>query len=185
MTVTKWVLSGAAALSILGLAACDNGPSAVATAPAGEARIADAGDTVQTFASEDRREARNDAREAPVRQIDGKPMWSASRRYSAEENARRAFARNGEAFGANSLDAFVEKAHAFVHNPPRGAETITRANGDVLIYDAKSNVFAVRSRAGAPRTMFKPDEGAAYWAEQKTRESRRATARSSREDDAA
>jgi hypothetical protein len=33
--------------------------------------------------------------------------------------------------------------------------------------------------------MFKPDDGAAYWAEQKIREARRATARSTREDDAA
>lgn len=185
MTATKLVLMGAAALSILALAACDNGPSAVATGPASEARTADAVDRTESFASEDRREARDDARDAPVRMVSGKPMWSASRRYSAEENAQRAFERNGAAFGASSVEAFVEKAHAFVHNPPRGAETLTRANGDVLIYDPRANVFAVRSKAGAPRTMFKPDEGAAYWAEQKTRESRRATARSQRDDDAA
>ena len=42
-----------------------------------------------------------------------------------------------------------------------------------------------RSREGAPRTMFKPDEGAAYWTEQKTREARRATAAKKRERDEA
>ena len=45
---------------------------------------------------------------------------------------------------------------------------------------------AVASKAGAPRTMFKPDEGMAYWEEQKAREARRQTARRSRaaDDDA-
>jgi pyocin large subunit-like protein len=185
MTVTRSILLTTAALAVLGLAACDNGPSAVTPAQAGPNRLAEADTRPDDGRAVERREAREDARDAPAPLVDGKPMWSASRRYSAEENARRAFARNGEAFGASSLDAFVEKAHDFVQHPPRGAQTLTRANGDVLIYDPKSNVFAVRSKAGAPRTMFKPDDGPAYWAEQKTRESRRATARSSREDDAA
>jgi pyocin large subunit-like protein len=103
------------------------------------------------------------ARAEPVRRVDGKPMWSASRRFTAEENAERSFQRNGQAFGATTLEAFVAKAHAFVSKPPRGAQTLTRSNGDTLIYDPASNVFAVATRDGAPRTMFKPDEGAAYW----------------------
>ena len=37
---------------------------------------------------------------------------------------------------------------------------IDRANGDALLYDAKSNTFAVVTKAGAPRTMFKPRDGA-------------------------
>ena len=38
------------------------------------------------------------------------------------------------------------------------------------MYDRGSaNVFAVVSRDGAPRTMFKPRDGAAYWQEQKDR----------------
>jgi pyocin large subunit-like protein len=185
MTVTRSILLATAALAVVGLAACDNGPSAVAPPQAAATQMADAAPTADDGRALDRRETRDDARDAPVPLVDGKPMWSASRRYSAEENARRAFARNGEAFGAGSLEAFVDKAHAFVQRPPRGAETLTRANGDVLIYDPRSNVFAVRSKDGAPRTMFKPDDGAAYWAEQKTREARRATARSTREDDAA
>ena len=68
----------------------------------------------------------------------------------------------------------MKKAHAFVSDPPRGAETLSRPNGDLLIYDAKSNVFAVATAEGAPRTMFKPDDGRAYWDRQKEREGRRA-----------
>ena len=36
------------------------------------------------------------------------------------------------------------------------------------------------NREGAPRTMFKPDEGQAYWDEQKAREAKRETAKSDR-----
>lgn len=172
-----WLLSAATALA---LSACDNGPSAVAQKQAAGTQMATSPEFGRP-AAEDRAEApRADRRDEPVKLVDGKPMWSASRRYSAEENAQRAFARNGEAFGAETLDEFVKKAHAFVEKPPRGTLTLTRANGDTLFYDPKGNVFAVASRAGAPRTMFKPDEGMAYWEEQKTREARRQSARRNR-----
>ena len=65
-----------------------------------------------------------------------------------------------------SVDAYVRQAHAFITNPPAGTETARRRNGDTLFYHAASNTFAVATSDGAPRTMFKPDEGAAYWAEQ-------------------
>jgi pyocin large subunit-like protein len=157
------------------LAGCDNGPSAVAQKQAAGTQMA------TTAPSADRAQGPAvDHREDPVKLVDGKPMWSASRRYSAEESAQRAFARNGEAFDARTLEQFVKKAHAFVEHPPAGTQTLTRANGDTLFYDPKGNVFAVANPEGAPRTMFKPDDGAAYWAEQKTRESRRQTASSER-----
>jgi pyocin large subunit-like protein len=161
------------AATALALCACDNGPSAVAqgsdsaAAPNAATRSAD---------------ARPDHRRDAVKLVDGKPMWSASRRYSAEENARRAFERNGEAFDAASVDEFVSKAHAFVEHPPKGALTLTRANGDRLIYDPKDNVFAVVSKAGAPRTMFRPDDGMAYWEAQKAREAKRKPARDDGDD---
>jgi hypothetical protein len=79
----------------------------------------------------------------------------------------------GEAFGARDVDDFVRKAHAFVGDPPKGTLCLSRANGDVLLYDPKANVFAVATKAGAPRTMFKPTEGMAYWDEQKAREAKR------------
>ena len=176
------LLAGAA----LALSACDNGPSAVAEKQAAGTQMA-ANAVDETPAAGDRSEtAQVDHRRDPVREVDGKPMWSASRRYSAEENARRAFARNGAAFGADNIDAFVEKAHDFVQRPPKGTLSLTRANGDKLLYDPKGNVFAVMSKAGAPRTMFKPDEGMAYWEEQKAREARRqANRRNTRDDDEA
>jgi len=182
-TAAAWIVAAAAAALLAG---CDNGPSAVASKQAAGTQMdyAEAGEPVRRSAPA----GEVDHRQDPVKLVDGKPVWAASRRYSAEDSAQRAFDRNGEAFGAKNLDDYVRKARAFVEHPPKGAETLTRANGDVLIYDAKGNVFAVADKAGSPRTMFKPDDGAAYWRQQKDREARRQTAsrerRSERDDDA-
>ena len=163
------------------LAACDNGPSAVATQQAAGTQMATAAPPPASTGA-----PRVDHRDELAKVVDGTPMWSASRRYSAEEGAQRAFDRNGEAFGARNVEQFVRKAHAFVSHPPAGTQTLTRPNGDTLFYDPKANVFAVASKAGAPKAMFKPDAGAAYWQEQKDREARRQTARRNRarDDDA-
>ena len=126
------------------------------------------------------REDRSQVADADVPTVAGKPMWSSSRKGSAEENAQRSFERNGEAFGASDLDAFVRKAHAFVDHPPAGTETLKRPNGDTLFYNGKDNIFAVANKDGVPRTMFKPDEGAAYWDKQKANQGRRETARADR-----
>jgi len=164
------------------LAGCDNGPSAVrAKASVDQASAPSAGggsDYRSSYASRGGSDAQPgvDHRKDEVKLVEGKPLWSASRKFSAEENAQRAFERNGEAFGASSIDQFIKKAHAFVDHPPKGTQTLTRANGDTLFYDPKSNVFAVVSKQGAPRTMFKPDDGQAYWDKQKDRESHRQTA---------
>ncbi|MDP2214485.1 hypothetical protein [Phenylobacterium sp.] len=155
----------AASVSLFVLGGCDNGPSAVTPAPSASEVAQDAAATAPAASSSTAR--------APVPKVDGRPLWSETQRYSAQENAERAYARNGEAFGATDLNDFVRKAHAFVNNPPAGAETIKRGNGDTLIYDPAGNIFAVATAAGAPRTMFKPDNGAAYWREQKAREAER------------
>ena len=80
---------------------------------------------------------------------------------------RRLFERNGAAFGAASPEDYLTKAKVFIDSPPTGTETVKRANGDILFYQASSNTFAVADRDGVLRTMFKPDDGPAYWAEQK------------------
>lgn len=168
------VLAGA-----LVLAACDGGASAV-KAPKGD-RISAAGETGNGTpyeaapATSSTRQA-SDPRDAPVRLVSGRPLWAANRSRSAEENAQRGFERFGEAFAAADVDDYVRKTHAFVAKPPAGAQTLKRANGDTLIYDPASNVFAVVTRAGAPRTMFKPDDGADYWRRQKEGQTARSAA---------
>ncbi|MDB5456021.1 MAG: hypothetical protein JWP92_1606 [Caulobacter sp.] len=154
----------------VGLAACDGGASAVKAPKAGETAQVERPAATRPAATAP------DPRDAPVRLVSGKPMWAANQRRTAEENAQRGFERNGQAFGAATVDDYVRAAHAFVANPPKGAETLERGNGDRLIYDPKGNVFAVVTKAGAPRALFKPDDGATYWAQQKAREARRTSA---------
>ena len=96
-------------------------------------------------------------------------VWASSRRGSAEENAERQFARNGQDFAAASVQDYARKARAFVQAPPRGALEADRSNGDRIYYDPKSNTFAAADRSGLPRTMFKPRDGRAYWEQQQQR----------------
>ncbi|ENZ82824.1 MULTISPECIES: hypothetical protein [Caulobacter] len=182
--VRHFALAGLAILAAATLAGCDSGASAV-KAPKGGDRAetrSEPGGAASTETGGGERSRRSDPRDAPVKLVAGKPYWAANRTRSAEENAQRSFERNGATFGAKSTDDYVAKVHAFVSDPPKGAQTLKRANGDLLIYDPKGNVFAVVSRDGAPRTMFKPDEGASYWDEQKDRENKRASAAKKRDE---
>ena len=180
MKIARSLLTGASVMLLLvSVSACDSGASAVKAPTGGDRASAESGAAapVRGMEEEDRR---SDPRDAPVKLIAGKPYWAANRTRSAEDNAQRSFERNGATFAAKSRDDYVSKVHAFVSDPPKGTQTLKRANGDLLIYDPKDNVFAVVSREGAPRTMFKPDEGGAYWDEQKAREARRASASKTR-----
>jgi len=158
----KILLAAASALTLMG---CDSGASAVAARDHSQAA------TFETAPV-------NVKADAPAPLVDGKPIWSSNSKHSAQENAEYHFDRDGSAFGAKSPEDFSRKAYAFIEHPPKGAETLTRSNGDTLIYDPAGNVFAVATKDGQPRTMFKPDDGAAYWAKQKDRTAKQADRRS-------
>ena len=111
------------------------------------------------------------------------PLWSKNRQYSALENAQYHFGKHGPEFGARSYEDWVAKVHAFIHAPPPGTQTLRRKNGDLLMYDPKGNVFAVMTKQGAPRTMFRPDNGAAYWQAQKQIEAKRKLGRDPKGED--
>lgn len=141
------------------LAACDAGPSAVAS----------------SAASPDGPSA--PLSRLPVPRINGHPMWAANRQHSAQDNAAYQFRRNGRDFGAVTQADYVRTAHDFIAHPPAGAQTLQRPNGDRLIYDPAGNVFAVVASDGAPRTLFRPRTGAAYWTAQQARAARDADSR--------
>ena len=105
----------------------------------------------------------------PVPVFHGEPMWSENRAHSAKENAEYHFERAGADLGSKTLDDFLTKVHHFGDHPPAGTLKLVRPNGDRLLYDPKANLFAVFTREGAPRTVFKPGDGMAYWTEQKER----------------
>lgn len=96
-------------------------------------------------------------------------VLTANRRETVDAKTERLFARNGAAFGARTAGDYLAKVQAFTASPPGDVERVERPNGDLLLYHASTNTFAVVSRDGAAKTMFKPDDGANYWAEQKAR----------------
>ena len=184
MARLKTALSLALGISAMALlSACDNGPSAVSKKAAGS-DVATANAPERSYNSDrggyDSTPKVDHRKDEVAKSDDGKPVWAPSKRFSAEEGAQRQFERDGEAFDTKTVDQYVKKAHAFVGHPPKGTLTLTRKNGDILYYDPKGNVFAVASKEGAPRTMFKPDDGMAYWEKQKDREEHSQSARSSR-----
>lgn len=150
------------------LAACNKNNSG-GSASAGASQLAGS----QAFAA-DRGAARrpygDESARPPTPMFHGEPVWSENRYHSAEENAEYHFRRDGQALGARTLDDFLTKVHHFGDHPPPGTLTLTRTNGDRLLYDPKGNLFGVFTREGAPRTIMKPREGMAYWTEQKARE---------------
>ncbi len=167
----KTLLTSAAVAALaLALAGCGGHTSAVGSQGASQGAASGA-----SSGSTDAYGSTTSQASADTPMVAGKPIWAANRRHSAVENAQYQFARNGVDFGAHTESDYVTKVHAFVDHPPATAQTVDRGNGDRLIYDPKSNTFAVVSRDGAPRTMFKPRDGAAYWTEQKQRESERSS----------
>lgn len=178
MNIRTPLLAGAAVGAALSLSACDNGPSAVQTRDRSEAaasRYATAaaarGDDAAGPAGQ-RAPRRSSAPAQGDSDLGGGLTWAANSRHTAEDNARYQFDKRGGDFGLTDFKAFVSKADAFVAHPPQGVLKMERSNGDELLYDPKSNVFAVADKSGAPRTIFKPSDGLAYWDAQKTREAR-------------
>lgn len=180
---------------VFALAACDAGPSAVVPDPR-ERAVAEAspepsvdwaqnpsetGDIGRNEQAQNNREdapalAQN-ARESEAPLYKGRPLWSSNRKYTALENAQYHFESKGDMLGTPTYEAFLAKVHGFIRNPPEGTLTLKRNNGDTLYYHPPTNQFAVATRTGAPRTMFKPDDGMAYWQKQKQREAGRRTPR--------
>jgi len=106
---------GAGCIAALSLVACNGKPSAVATqvasAPTAYGNSTSAPATA-AGGSYGGSYASTDPRDAPVPKIDGKPMWSANRKHTAEENAQYQFAKNGGDFGARTRPTTSRKRTA-------------------------------------------------------------------------
>ena len=151
----RFVIAGAI---LVGLAACDNGPSAV------ETRDREAVTAVTATSGSAAPGAPGDRPAAPE-----KTALTANRRETVDAKITRLYETNGPDFAARSPEDYLAKVRAFTDTPPDGVETAKRPNGDTLYYQASTNTFAVVARDGTPRTMFKPNDGPTYWAEQRAR----------------
>ncbi|WP_292030950.1 S-type pyocin family protein [Brevundimonas sp. UBA2416] len=141
----------------LGLAGCGNGGSAVETRD----RAAEGAEAAPAASTGTAAVAGEGASETI------RPALTANRRETVDAKITRLFERNGADFGAATPQDYLARVQAFTARPPAGTDRVERPNGDVLLYQASTNTFAVVSRDGVPKTMFKPRDGAAYWAEQK------------------
>ena len=149
----------------LALAACGNGGSAVETRD----RSAEASTPTHEIVALAEMPADEAVAEVATAAPVAKTVLTGNRRETADDKAVRLYERNGRDFGASSPEDYLAKALAFTSKPPSDAEKISRPNGDVLIYQASSNTFAVVDRRGVIRTMFKPSTGQAYWQDQKAK----------------
>lgn len=156
-SMTTAGLLAAFSLAVAGLTGCGNGDSAVETRD----RTAATDDVVLTSAGA------ATAEDVNARASADKAVITANRRETVDEKIQRLYDRNGADFGARSAEDFLDKVTAFTKQTPSDVERASRPNGDTLLYQASTNTFAVVDRDGAARTMFKPDDGPAYWAEQK------------------
>ncbi|QTC93379.1 S-type pyocin family protein [Brevundimonas goettingensis] len=154
----------AGAVLLLG-GGCDNGPSAVQTRD----RAGEAGAVLTAAALGGPAQAEAAGAGPGGGATAEKGVVTANRRETADAKIVRLYERNGSAFGARSAEDYAARMKAFADHPPAGADTAKRPNGDTLYYQASTNTFAVVARDGTPRTMFKPDDGPAYWTQQKER----------------
>ncbi|MCB1075530.1 MAG: hypothetical protein KDK59_08365 [Simkania sp.] len=92
-----------------------------------------------------------------------KKIWTSTRKKSSIQNAFKHWKKHGAEF-PELLNAkqYVEQAHNYLENISH-LLTKVRPNGDVFIYDIKTNFFVVYTINGVPKTMFKPKTGIKYW----------------------
>lgn len=98
---------------------------------------------------------------------DNAPLWTSTRTLTAKQNAEAHWQKHRREFPEyRSAEEYIEGAHQFLRGPPKGTQFKERENGDRLLYHPASNTFAVQARSGAPRTMFRPNNGQRYWSRQ-------------------
>ncbi|WP_153077056.1 hypothetical protein [Paraburkholderia bonniea] len=85
-------------------------------------------------------------------------FWSSTKDKTSVENAYNHSTKHNDEFpGHQNSVQYVQAARDFVNNPPEGTFVKKRSNGDTLYYDPSTNTFAVKTKDGAPKTMFKPN----------------------------
>ena len=165
-------LAAVATAALIGLAGCNRGSEAARAHADAGGSTSDSGSGRSSYVASrggDGGSGYSDAaykKRDPVPSFHGEPLWSDNRQHTAQENAHYHCDKSGSDIGAKNFEDCLTKVHAFLDHPPMGAKTMTRSNGDKLVYDPKGNMFAVARKDGAPRTFFKPREGADYWKQQ-------------------
>jgi pyocin large subunit-like protein len=93
-----------------------------------------------------------------------KPIWTSTRKKSSVKNAFGHWKDHGNEFPEFvNAKQYVEHAHNFFSGSREHLLKKVRPNGEVLLYDIRSNTFGAFKPDGVPKTVFKPKEGITYW----------------------
>jgi len=90
-------------------------------------------------------------------------IWTSTKKRTSVQNAFSHWKDHGSEFPElfNSKQ-YVEKTHNFFTARDKLLTKI-RPNGEIIVYDAETNVFGVFTNEGIPKTMFKPIDGFSYY----------------------
>jgi hypothetical protein len=84
--------------------------------------------------------------------------WSQTKNLSSTENAIAHWTKHSIDFPElKNVDQYAIAAKNFVINPPANTLSKVRLNGDTVLYNPETNIFAIKASDGTPRTMFRPD----------------------------
>lgn len=85
-------------------------------------------------------------------------LWTGTKGRTPAQNAYRHWKDHRSDFpNLKNAAQYQKAANRFLNSPPAGTLTKTRADGDIIRYNPRTNTFAVMTKGGVPRTMFKPD----------------------------
>jgi hypothetical protein len=92
---------------------------------------------------------------APFQPIGNRGIWTGR---APAKNAYKHYQDHGTQFQSQNAVHYYKQTKHFLHNPPKGTLTKVRPNsGEIVRYHPGSNTFAVMTKRGIPKTMFKPD----------------------------
>src|SRR5699024_1553956 len=85
------------------------------------------------------------------------PLWSETGKRTSVENAYEHYKKHGAEFPhLNNALEYVAEAQEFGRRSPEGILTVTRQNGDTVLFDPATERFGVMNGDGVPRTYFVP-----------------------------
>ena len=84
--------------------------------------------------------------------------WTSAKKASNNINLAGHWEKHKDEFPTlMSQNDYYRFAQNFVTNPPKDTLEKVRKNGDSVLYQPSTNTFAVKTKDGLPRTVFRPD----------------------------
>lgn len=77
------------------------------------------------------------------------------------------YLKHADEYGAIGIDAYLARARSLLSTDVgNGIRGFTRTNGDVVRFNVRTGEFAAGAADGTIRTLFRPDDGLAYYLKQ-------------------